>query len=107
MRLQDLDKLFVLWVGQIDFAVLFAFESHEEAMGKTIGEAFRAVVRAVLKCRDFGNRLFEGAECVDYLLNVFFAARLFELEHHDVAQHTIRLVLCEGERESGGESSDA
>jgi len=53
---KNFDKLVVSGMGEINFSIIFGFKGHQEAVRKTVFEAFWTIIRTVLEIGYLGDR---------------------------------------------------
>ena len=74
-------------MGQIRVAARVGVEGHDEAVGESVVEAFRAVVGAVLHREQAGDFSDHAAHLGETIVDLFRSDLRVELEHAVVSDH--------------------
>jgi hypothetical protein len=84
--LEDADERFVVWMGQIGFPGFLVLERDDEAVGKTLFQAFRAVVLAPFQVEYARDLALEGDKSFLNLLYLAIGGVFLELKGDDMAE---------------------
>lgn len=99
MRLQDVDKGFVVGMGDVDLQTGFVLEGHEKCVGEIVVQSLDALGESPLNVDDGVDLLFEEHELIHNPRDVVVGGGVFELKKDGVAERSF--LRADGSAEDG------